>query len=160
MFSNGPYIRLSDSDLLFSTTNLTTWHALFQILQIPTIYPLNLQWIIIDAKVFDISKFKALHPGGLSVLLDPEIGIYSLPPIHSSSIQTYLIKVAKMQQKFSLAFTDMKFWRSHNISDCKSVSLTERNHWFMAVLLGNLVKFHTLNQLGYHLAITALTIQR
>jgi Cytochrome b5-like Heme/Steroid binding domain len=32
------------------------------------------QWIIIDAKVFDLSKFKALHPGGLSVLLDPEIG--------------------------------------------------------------------------------------
>ncbi|KAF8149866.1 peroxisomal acyl-CoA-dehydrogenase [Crassisporium funariophilum] len=30
-------------------------------------------WIIIDAKVFDVSKFKDLHPGGASVLLDEEI---------------------------------------------------------------------------------------
>ncbi|KDR76302.1 hypothetical protein GALMADRAFT_225991 [Galerina marginata CBS 339.88] len=30
-------------------------------------------WIIIDSAVYDLSKFKALHPGGLSVLLDPEI---------------------------------------------------------------------------------------
>ncbi|KAH9481453.1 Acyl-CoA dehydrogenase apdG [Psilocybe cubensis] len=32
-----------------------------------------IQWIIIDAVVYDLSKFKAMHPGGLSVLLDPEI---------------------------------------------------------------------------------------
>ncbi|KAF8235809.1 peroxisomal acyl-CoA-dehydrogenase [Tricholoma matsutake] len=30
-------------------------------------------WVIIDAKVYDLSKFKNLHPGGASVLLDPEI---------------------------------------------------------------------------------------
>ncbi|KAF8596282.1 acyl-CoA dehydrogenase NM domain-like protein [Ceratobasidium sp. AG-I] len=30
-------------------------------------------WVIIDSKVFDLSRFAAMHPGGLSVLLDEEI---------------------------------------------------------------------------------------
>ncbi|ETW83102.1 hypothetical protein HETIRDRAFT_433781 [Heterobasidion irregulare TC 32-1] len=30
-------------------------------------------WVIIDAKVFDLSRFKNLHPGGAAVLLDGEI---------------------------------------------------------------------------------------
>ncbi|KAG8933265.1 hypothetical protein FRC02_012251, partial [Tulasnella sp. 418] len=30
-------------------------------------------WVVIDAKVFDLSKFSRLHPGGLAVLLDEEI---------------------------------------------------------------------------------------
>ncbi|QRV75390.1 acyl-CoA dehydrogenase [Ceratobasidium sp. AG-Ba] len=30
-------------------------------------------WIIIDAKVFDLSRFAAMHPGGLAVLLDEEV---------------------------------------------------------------------------------------
>lgn len=30
-------------------------------------------WVIIDAKVYDLSKFKGLHPGGISVLIDEEI---------------------------------------------------------------------------------------
>lgn len=30
-------------------------------------------WIIIDANVYDMSRFKQFHPGGLSVLLDPDI---------------------------------------------------------------------------------------
>ncbi|KAJ7903587.1 acyl-CoA dehydrogenase/oxidase [Mycena olivaceomarginata] len=31
------------------------------------------QWVIIDSRVFDLSSFAFLHPGGLSVLLDSEI---------------------------------------------------------------------------------------
>ncbi|KAF8149875.1 acyl-CoA dehydrogenase [Crassisporium funariophilum] len=30
-------------------------------------------WVIIDSKVYDLSKFAGMHPGGLSVLLDEEI---------------------------------------------------------------------------------------
>ncbi|KAF7330519.1 Cytochrome b5 heme-binding domain-containing protein [Mycena venus] len=30
-------------------------------------------WVIIDSRVFDLSSFASLHPGGLAVLLDPEI---------------------------------------------------------------------------------------
>ncbi|KAJ7274439.1 acyl-CoA dehydrogenase/oxidase [Mycena haematopus] len=30
-------------------------------------------WVIIDSKVFDLSKFAGMHPGGLSVLIDPEV---------------------------------------------------------------------------------------
>ncbi|EKM78705.1 hypothetical protein AGABI1DRAFT_114309 [Agaricus bisporus var. burnettii JB137-S8] len=31
------------------------------------------QWVIIDANVYNISRFKRFHPGGLSVLLDPDV---------------------------------------------------------------------------------------
>jgi len=31
------------------------------------------QWVIIDSRVFDLSRFASLHPGGLSVLLDEEV---------------------------------------------------------------------------------------
>ncbi|KAF7310093.1 Acyl-CoA dehydrogenase [Mycena indigotica] len=30
-------------------------------------------WIVIDGRVFDLSRFAAMHPGGLSVLLDEEV---------------------------------------------------------------------------------------
>lgn len=31
-------------------------------------------WVIIDSLVYDLSKFGAMHPGGLGVLLDEEVG--------------------------------------------------------------------------------------
>lgn len=33
----------------------------------------NSLWVVIDAKVYDLTRFKNLHPGGVAVLTDPEI---------------------------------------------------------------------------------------
>ncbi|KAF8896257.1 acyl-CoA dehydrogenase [Infundibulicybe gibba] len=30
-------------------------------------------WVVVDSKVFDLSRFAAMHPGGLSVLLDEDV---------------------------------------------------------------------------------------
>ena len=34
----------------------------------------RLQWIIVDSRVYDVSKFANLHPGGAAVLLVDSIG--------------------------------------------------------------------------------------
>ncbi|KAK7044255.1 hypothetical protein VNI00_007977 [Paramarasmius palmivorus] len=30
-------------------------------------------WVVIDAKVYDLTRFKGMHPGGLAALIDPEV---------------------------------------------------------------------------------------
>ena len=35
----------------------------------------RIQWIIVDSRVYDVSKFAGLHPGGAAVLLVDSIGI-------------------------------------------------------------------------------------
>lgn len=33
-------------------------------------------WVVIDAVVYDLSKFAKFHPGGVGVLLDEDVGAY------------------------------------------------------------------------------------
>ena len=34
---------------------------------------MHTQWVIIDSRVYDVTKFKDLHPGGTSVFLEEDI---------------------------------------------------------------------------------------
>ncbi|KAG6890447.1 hypothetical protein C0992_001641 [Termitomyces sp. T32_za158] len=46
----------------------------YVVMNIPLEYGLkHPQWIIIDSKVYDLSKFGVVHPGGLSVLLESDV---------------------------------------------------------------------------------------
>lgn len=38
------------------------------------LYSRNGKWIVIDAKVYDVSRFADLHPGGANVLLAESVG--------------------------------------------------------------------------------------
>ena len=42
----------------------------------PVADPRRVQWIIVDSKVYDVTKFKGTHPGGLSVFHEEDIGAH------------------------------------------------------------------------------------
>lgn len=48
------------------------------------------QWVIVDSIVYDLSKFAEIHPGGISVLLDADVGTSFSP---SSSNQNTLTDI-------------------------------------------------------------------
>lgn len=75
------------------------------------------QWVIIDAKVYDLSKFKNLHPGGGSVLLDPEVGEDCDFKLSMSALLSP--QLDKMPLKPFSAFTATRFLKDRNIKDSR-----------------------------------------
>lgn len=64
-----------------STTKPATWYAFSGIghSQRENLPTRTRQWVVIDSKVYDLTKFKDMHPGGVSVLLQADVGVYHLP---------------------------------------------------------------------------------
>lgn len=56
-----------------STTRRATWYA-FVLFGAKLMLNDYVQWIVIDSKVYDVSRFANLHPGGTAVLLADSIG--------------------------------------------------------------------------------------
>lgn len=55
------------------------WYAPYWAISVERLIYRRIQWIIIDSRVYDVSKFADLHPGGAAVLLVDSIGINPFP---------------------------------------------------------------------------------
>lgn len=64
------------------------------------------QWIVIDAKVYDVSKFKNLHPGGASVFLSEDIRTLSLNSVFTlrGSLPVLILYLIKAGQDVTEQF--------------------------------------------------------
>lgn len=58
----------------FSITRMAIWYVDALVKRVEYGPTFHVQWIIIDTKVFDVSRFKDMHPGGAAVLVDAEVG--------------------------------------------------------------------------------------
>jgi cytochrome b involved in lipid metabolism len=56
------------------------WYAPYLAISLKRLINRRIQWIIVDSRVYDVSKFADLHPGGAAVLLVDSIGIDPFPP--------------------------------------------------------------------------------
>jgi len=63
-------------------------------------------WIVVDAKVYDVTRFKALHPGGASVFLDEDIGALTTSALRSRALIS--LQPVKTRLTLSMVFIDMK----------------------------------------------------
>jgi hypothetical protein len=76
--------------------------------------------VIIDAKVYDLSRFASMHPGGSSVLFADSIGAWA---VHSPGRQAdlvFLFQPERMPLKHFLVCTSTKFSCALSTSAYKS----------------------------------------
>ncbi len=68
--------------LVLSITRRVIWYALQLLMRSSgQANKILLQWIVVDSRVYDVSKFANLHPGGAAVLLVDTIGALLVPPL-------------------------------------------------------------------------------
>jgi len=88
-------------------------------------------WVIVDSIVYDLSKFGNLHPGGLGVLLDAEVGEWQrLITLHyhqASHGAHNPFQPDWTPQLCSTACTARRSFRDRSISACGSGPSTARS---------------------------------
>jgi prepilin-type processing-associated H-X9-DG protein len=94
-----------------------------------------MQWIVIDSKVFDLSKFADLHPGGANVLYADGVGMSTF--LQSTSVHFISLKLDKMRPKSSLVFIDTRSSLNRNTPGSKSAQFMDRRRLSSLLLLGN-----------------------
>jgi hypothetical protein len=64
-------------------------------------------WIVVDSRVYDLSKFAAMHPGGLSVLLGADVGMQISSPDDRLELM-FALQPERMRQKSFSRCTDKR----------------------------------------------------
>jgi hypothetical protein len=83
--------------------------------------------VVIDAKVYNLSRFKDLHPGGLSVLIDDEVGMIAFHMLCTIVILMESVpQLAKMLQRHFTGCIVMKSWSDHN-TNASRLALLQAN---------------------------------
>jgi hypothetical protein len=115
------------------------------------------QWIIIDSKVFDVSKFADLHPGGANVLYANSVGAWSQNKL--IWLNKFRFQLERTLHRYSLAFIATRSSFDHNTSVCKLEQWQAKKNNSSLYFPENLAKFLMLNQHGLAGDITAHTTQ-